>query len=103
MKTNTINSLIVEIKFKHAIYIRNSHSSVRLIICDTALKFLDQLANLHSVALLYLVTLPWCGGATKHRWRYPIYEIFSDYLLPLDVTVLFLKLKKIQNAVDFDF
>ena len=39
MKTSTINSLIIEIKFKHAIYIGNSHSSVRLIICDTALKF----------------------------------------------------------------
>ena len=39
MKTNTTNSLIIELSFKHAIYIRNSHSSVRLIICDTALNF----------------------------------------------------------------
>ena len=39
IKTKTINSLIIEIKFKHAIYIRNLHSSVRLIICDMALKF----------------------------------------------------------------
>ena len=32
---------------------------------------LDQLANLHSVILRYLVPLP-CGGATEYRWRYSI-------------------------------
>ena len=32
-----------------------------------------QLANLYSDTLRYFVPLPWCGGATKHRWIYVFY------------------------------
>ena len=34
----------------------------------------DQLPNLHFASALLLCSYFICGGATKHRWRYSIYE-----------------------------
>ena len=39
MKANTTAAKSLKFSFMHAIYIGNSHYSVRLIFCDTALKF----------------------------------------------------------------